>query len=297
MYRTVFWTLWGEGKGRMIWENGTDTCVLSDVKWIASPGSMHGTGCLGLVHWDDPEGWDGEGCGRRFRMGNTCIPVADSWQCMAKPLQYCKVISLKLINLLKNKSNKFFCKKKRILEWVAISSSQRSSQPRDQTWVSCVSCPCRQILYYCTTWKASMVEHTFFFFTVIFNADKEVNLNIPWKDWYWCWSSSMLANHCEEPSHWKRPWCWERLRAGEVSDRGWDNITDSMAMSLSKLQEIVTDREAWHAAVLGVTKSDTLSDWTTIVCESNVNLDVLFQGLLVLTTISSPLYRVKIEQK
>ena len=38
---------------------------------------MHDTGCLGLVHWDDPEGWYGEGGG--FRMGNTCIPVADSF--------------------------------------------------------------------------------------------------------------------------------------------------------------------------------------------------------------------------
>ena len=44
---------------------------------FASPGSMHDTGCLGLVHWDDPEGWNGEGGG--FRMGNTCIPVADSF--------------------------------------------------------------------------------------------------------------------------------------------------------------------------------------------------------------------------
>ena len=44
---------------------------------IRSPGSMHDTGCLGLVHWDDPEGWYGEGGG--FRMGNTCIPVADSF--------------------------------------------------------------------------------------------------------------------------------------------------------------------------------------------------------------------------
>ena len=57
---------------------------------------MHDTGCLGLVHWDDPEGWYGEGGGRReegggFRMGNTCIPVADSFLYMAKPIQYCKV--------------------------------------------------------------------------------------------------------------------------------------------------------------------------------------------------------------
>ena len=49
----------GEGEGGTIWENGIETGILSYVKWITSPGSMHGTGCSGLVHWDDPEGWDG----------------------------------------------------------------------------------------------------------------------------------------------------------------------------------------------------------------------------------------------
>ena len=49
------------------------------------PGSMHDTGCLGLVHWDNPEGWCGEGGG--FRMGSTCIPVADSFWCLAKLIQ------------------------------------------------------------------------------------------------------------------------------------------------------------------------------------------------------------------
>ena len=77
----------GEGAGGMIWENGIETCILY-VKRIASPGSMHETGCLWLVHWDDPEGCVGMGGG--FRMGNTCIPVADSCQCMAKPIQYLK---------------------------------------------------------------------------------------------------------------------------------------------------------------------------------------------------------------
>ena len=48
----------------MIWENGIETCIISYMKQITSPGSMHDTGCLGLVHWDDPEGWYGEGCGR-----------------------------------------------------------------------------------------------------------------------------------------------------------------------------------------------------------------------------------------
>ena len=52
----------GEGEGGMIWENGIETCKIY-VKRISSPGLMHDTGCLGLVHWDDPEGWDGEGGG------------------------------------------------------------------------------------------------------------------------------------------------------------------------------------------------------------------------------------------
>ena len=46
----------GEGEGGMIWENGTETCIISYVKRIAGPGSMHDIGCSGLVHWDDPEG-------------------------------------------------------------------------------------------------------------------------------------------------------------------------------------------------------------------------------------------------
>ena len=59
MYRTVFWTLWERARGGIIWENSIETCILSYMKQIASPGSMHETGCSGLVHWDDPAGWDG----------------------------------------------------------------------------------------------------------------------------------------------------------------------------------------------------------------------------------------------
>ena len=57
---------------------------------------MHETGCSGLVHWDDPERWDGERGGREGQDGDTCTPMADSCECMAKPPQYCKVISLQL---------------------------------------------------------------------------------------------------------------------------------------------------------------------------------------------------------
>ena len=80
----------GEGKGGMIWENGIETCKLSCVKQIASPGPMHDTGYSGLVHWDDPEGRDGEGGGRGVQR-NTCTLMVDSSQCMEKPIQYCKV--------------------------------------------------------------------------------------------------------------------------------------------------------------------------------------------------------------
>ena len=138
-----------------------------------------------------------------------------------------------------------------------------------------------------------------------------------WKDWFWSWSSNTLATWCEELTHWKRPWCWERFKTGgEGNDRGWDGwmvsltqwtwiwassrsywwtekpgmlqsmrsqrvgcywatelnwrkrrgrqrtrwlhgITDSMDMSLSKLQEIKKDRKALHGTVLGVSKSQT----------------------------------------
>ena len=53
----------------MIWENGIETCILSYVKQIPNPGLTHERGCSGLVHWDDPEGWDGEGGGRRDQDG------------------------------------------------------------------------------------------------------------------------------------------------------------------------------------------------------------------------------------
>ena len=61
----------GEGEGGKIWQNSSETCIISCMKRVASPGSMQGTGCLGLVHWDDPEGGgrrvqDGE---RRYTCG------------------------------------------------------------------------------------------------------------------------------------------------------------------------------------------------------------------------------------
>ena len=82
----------GEGEGGEIWENGIETCIIC-MKRVASPGSMHDTGCLGLVHWDDPEGEYGEGGGRRVQDGEHRIHfhVADSFRYLAKLIQYYKV--------------------------------------------------------------------------------------------------------------------------------------------------------------------------------------------------------------
>ena len=54
-------------------------------------------------------------------------------------------------------------------------------------------------------------------------------LNIHWKNWCWSWSSNTLATWCRELTHWNRPWCWERLKAGgEGDDRGWDGWMASL---------------------------------------------------------------------
>ena len=51
-------------------------------------------------------------------------------------------------------------------------------------------------------------------------------LNIHWRDW--CWGSNTLATWCKGPTHWKRPWCWERSRAGGEGNRGWDGWIASL---------------------------------------------------------------------
>ena len=77
MYRTVLWTLWERER-----VNGIETCISSYVKRIASPGSVQDTGCSGLVHWDDPEGWYGEGGGRGVQDGEqVCTRGGSMWMC------------------------------------------------------------------------------------------------------------------------------------------------------------------------------------------------------------------------
>ena len=61
--------LCGRGRGWDDLGECIEVCIISYMRRVASPGSMHDTGCLGLVHWDDPEGWYGEGGGRRVQDG------------------------------------------------------------------------------------------------------------------------------------------------------------------------------------------------------------------------------------
>ena len=67
-------------------------------------------------------------------------------------------------------------------------------------------------------------------------------LGVHWKDWCWSWNSNTLATSCEELTHWKRPWCWERLRAGgEGDNRGWDG----WMASLTRWAWVWVDSGSW----------------------------------------------------
>ena len=97
-------------------------------------------------------------------------------------------------------------------------------------------------------------------------------LNIHWKDWCWSWNSNTLATWCEELTHWKKPWCWERLKVGgEGDDRGWDG----WMASLTQWKWVWVSSGSWWCTgkpgvlqSMGSQSQTRLSNWT----ELNLNL-------------------------
>ena len=82
---------------------------------------------------------------------------------------------------------------------------------------------------------------------------KEINPECSLKYWCWGWNSNTLATWCEEPTHWKRPWCWEWLRAGgEGDNRKWD----SWMASLTQWTWVwANSRRRWRTGKPGVLQS------------------------------------------
>ena len=94
---------------------------------------------------------------------------------------------------------------------------------------------------------------------------KEISPNILWKDLYWSWNSNTLATRWEELTHWKRPWCWERLKAGgEGDDRRWDGW---MASPTRWTWVWASSGSCWWTGKPGVLQSMGLQrvgqDWAT----------------------------------
>ena len=100
-------------------------------------------------------------------------------------------------------------------------------------------------------------------------------LNIYWKDWCWRWNSCPLATWCEKLTHWKIPWCWERLKAGGEGDcRGWDGCVASLTR---QTWVWVSSGSWWWTGRPGVLQSmglqrvghDWVTEWTELKKQLN----------------------------
>ena len=126
----------------------------------------------------------------------------------------------------------------------AMTNLDSILKSRDITWLTKVhlvkAIGFLVVMYGCESWTIKKAEHQridafeFWCWTRLLRVPwtarrsnqsilKESDLNIHWKDWCWSWNSNTLATWCEELTYWKRPWCWERLKAGGEGDgKGWD---------------------------------------------------------------------------
>ena len=99
-------------------------------------------------------------------------------------------------------------------------------------------------------------------------SQRKLILTIHWNDWCWSWSSNTLATWCEELTHLKRPWCWERLKAGgEGDDRGWDGWMASLTRWIWVWAHPGRWRRTGQPGVLqsvGSQSRTQLSDWTEL---------------------------------
>ena len=98
-------------------------------------------------------------------------------------------------------------------------------------------------------------------------------LNIHWKDWCWSWNPNTVATWCEELTHWKRPLCWEWLKAeGEGDDRGWDGW---MASLTQWIRVWVSSGSWWWTGKPGILQSMGLQrvgqDWGTVLNWNELN--------------------------
>ena len=125
-------------------------------------------------------------------------------------------------------------------------------------------------------YKESWVPKNWCFWTVVLEKTLESPLDCKeiqpvhpkgdqsWVFICWSWNSNPLATGCEELTHWKRPWCWERLKVGEGDDRGWDGW---MASLTQWTWVWVNSRSWWWTGRPGVLQSmgswRVKHDWAT----------------------------------
>ena len=129
-------------------------------------------------------------------------------------------------------------------------------------------------------------------FTFTYLSYNYVNTNIHWKDWCWGWRSSNVATWCKQQTHWKRPWYWERLRAGgEGDDRGWDG----WMASLTQWTWVWVNSGSWwwtgRPGVLRFMGSQRVGhDWVTDLNWTEVVIKMVLDTLSILTKLSADFF-------